>query len=110
MDSFEMKKMSESLSREAMLNTIGGGEWSWGEALYCFAIGGAIGVVAYTIGTMQDWLFYVYKSEYMCELSKNDLVVINGGAVDPVSFGLLIIAAAEVYVQILDHCYNVGKD
>ncbi|MBV3621504.1 hypothetical protein [Bacteroides xylanisolvens] len=49
-----MENLNELMTREDMVNTTGGGEWSWGEALYCFAIGGAIGVVAYTIGTMQD--------------------------------------------------------
>lgn len=46
--------MSKSLTREEMVNTIGSGEWTWGEALYCFSIGGALGVLAYTMGTMQD--------------------------------------------------------
>lgn len=45
-----MENLNELMTREDMVNTTGGGEWSWGEALYCFAIG----VVAYTIGTMQD--------------------------------------------------------
>ncbi|MBV3621505.1 hypothetical protein [Bacteroides xylanisolvens] len=46
----------------------------------------------------------------MYELNKNDLICINGGAVDPVSLGLLLVAAAEVCVQVIEHCYNVGKD
>ncbi|MBV3621506.1 class IIb bacteriocin, lactobin A/cerein 7B family [Bacteroides xylanisolvens] len=45
----------------------------------------------------------------MKELNKNELIDINGG-VDPVTVATLLIAAAGVYVQILDHCYNVGKD
>ncbi|HIZ04367.1 MAG TPA: hypothetical protein H9818_00720 [Candidatus Phocaeicola gallistercoris] len=48
----------------------------------------------------------------MRELNKNDLMCINGGVVDPVSFAIatLIVSVAGVYVDILDHCYNVGKD
>lgn len=54
MDNFRMGKISKSLTREEMVNTIGSGKWTWDEALYCFSIGGALGVVAYTMGTMQD--------------------------------------------------------
>ena len=55
MKNFEMNNLGELMTREEMVNTIGGdGEWHWDEALYCFAIGGVIGVVAYTVGTMQD--------------------------------------------------------
>lgn len=41
------------MTREEMLNTIGGGEWSWGEAAIAFALLGLVGVGFYTLGTMQ---------------------------------------------------------
>lgn len=48
----------------------------------------------------------------MCELNKNDLARINGGVIDPVGLGIatLIVAVADVYVNILDYCYNIWKD
>ena len=45
----------------------------------------------------------------MRNLSSEELTNIKGG-VDPITIATLVIAVAGVYVQILDHCYNVGKD
>ena len=45
----------------------------------------------------------------MVELNKNELTEISGG-LDPVSLTLLFFAAAEACVQIIEHCYEVGKD
>lgn len=44
----------QNLSNQEMKEINGGdGQWHWQEALYCAAIAGVGGVIAYTIGTMQ---------------------------------------------------------
>ncbi|NDV82104.1 class IIb bacteriocin, lactobin A/cerein 7B family [Bacteroides sp. 51] len=43
----------QEMNLEEMRDVNGGGEWKWGEALFCTAIGGVLGLAAYTIGTMQ---------------------------------------------------------
>ena len=46
-------KMITNLNPEELVNTYAGGEWHWGEAALCYALGGLIGVGFYYVGTQQ---------------------------------------------------------
>ncbi len=43
----------QEMNATEMVTIDGGGEWCWGEAAFCFAIGGLIGVGFYYLGTKQ---------------------------------------------------------
>lgn len=51
----DLNAMTQVMNHDELVEINGGdGNWHWYEALYCFAIGGASGVIAYTEGTMQN--------------------------------------------------------
>lgn len=44
----------------------------------------------------------------MKELNNQELINIEGG--NPLAIAGLIIAAGTLYLQALEHCYEIGKD
>lgn len=49
------------------------------------------------------------ENNKIVELTKDELYVVNGGIVDPVSLGLLGLGLAYA-LWAADFCYNLGKD
>ena len=49
LNAYGVSEMSETQTREVN----GGGEWKLWEATFCFCIAGMLGVVFYTVGTLQ---------------------------------------------------------